>query len=360
MKAKKAKKKKLTKTDIIEYSFFALSILLIVWICANQIPRGIHDSRVIRETLTELSFEREHYYIYVGETLTPSYSVTPVTAITDITVSASDTSIVSVSGDLTGVTGSSAGDITLTATGTPGVKANATVTVVEKQLPPDSDLPPLYKDRLKIANINNALDPDYVPEGMVVMNTVPVSVPGRMLLADTLAAYEKLYAAAVEATGQNVRIISGYRSYDYQNGLYTNRVKRLMANGMDEETAKITAGRTTQPAGHSEHQLGNSIDLSVGWDTSYDFGNTKVGKWITEHAHEYGFILRYPADKTELTGINYEPWHFRYVGLGHAEYIHSHDICVEEYVILQDEAAAAAQAYSQQITAEELAAAQAQ
>ncbi|MBQ6796798.1 MAG: D-alanyl-D-alanine carboxypeptidase family protein [Clostridia bacterium] len=351
---KKSRKKKITKRDIIEYSYFILSMLLIAWICYLKIPEGLDYAQTVRETLTDLRFEQEEYYIYVGEELEPTFQIAPATAITYITLSSSDANVAVVSDDLASITGNSAGSITITATGTPGVRAQAVLNVVAKQLPPDSDLPSNYEDVPMIANADRVLSPDYVPENMVVINTVPITYRDRMLMADALEAYEKLYADAVAATGQNVFIISGYRSYSYQENLFSARVRRFLSLGYSKENAEIAAGKTTQPPGHSEHQLGNSLDLSVTGDTSYSFCNTKVGAWITAHAHEYGYILRYPADKVEITEIDYEPWHFRYVGIEHAKYIYEHKLCLEEYIALQAQARQAVEDYSQQITAQEL------
>ncbi len=93
--------------------------------------------------------------------------------------------------------------------------------------------------------------------------------------------------------------------------------------------------------GASEHQAGLSVDIvTLRHQVLNDaFADTKAGKWLAEHAHEYGFILRYPKDKEEITGINYEPWHFRYVGKEAAEQIYELGCCLEEYVMLQNQLA---------------------
>lgn len=124
----------------------------------------------------------------------------------------------------------------------------------------------------------------------------------------------------------NVNVISGYRSVETQQKLYNQYLK--------------THGRTytekyVQKPGASEHHTGYAVDFSIYYsDTgkSEDFKGQREYGWITENAYKYGFILRYPQDKAEITGIAYEPWHFRYVGKKAAKYIDSHSLCLEEYV----------------------------
>jgi len=105
------------------------------------------------------------------------------------------------------------------------------------------------------------------------------------------------------ALGLNLIIASGYRSFQYQKGLYENYVKK---------DSKALADTYSARPGHSEHQTGLSFDLNPVNDS---FAATPQGKWINEHAYLYGFIVRYPKDKTDETGFKYEPWHLRYVGL---------------------------------------------
>lgn len=129
--------------------------------------------------------------------------------------------------------------------------------------------------------------------------------------------------------GENdIMVNSGYRSSEVQKRLYDEDVsQREDGNKSSEYVAK---------SGYSEHQTGYSFDLSLldsnGIITEYN-GEDKY-KWINENCSEYGFIVRYPKDKTEYTGYNYEPWHFRYVGVPHASYIAQNSLCLEEYVTL--------------------------
>jgi D-alanyl-D-alanine carboxypeptidase len=92
------------------------------------------------------------------------------------------------------------------------------------------------------------------------------------------------------------------------------------------------AARAVAFPGASEHQTGLAIDVSVNGKLSTQFGETEAGVWLQNHCHHYGFIIRYPKNKTHITRIMYEPWHLRYVGVPHAHFMHEYGMCLEEYV----------------------------
>ena len=126
---------------------------------------------------------------------------------------------------------------------------------------------------------------------------------------------------------------AGYRSYDLQTTLYQRKVSYYKNLGYGQTDAETYGGQVVAPPGASEHQTGLAIDVTAnGTGLTESFASTQAGQWLAEHSWEYGFILRYPQDRTEDTGYIYEPWHFRYVGLPHAEYIHKHNLILEEYV----------------------------
>ena len=139
---------------------------------------------------------------------------------------------------------------------------------------------------------------------------------------------------ACRAAGLSPVICSAYRTQEYQEKLFQNKVSRLMAQGYSETDATAEAGKSVAVPGTSEHQLGLALDIvdinNQHLDESQE--STAVQKWLMEHCWEYGFILRYPNDKSEITGIIYEPWHYRYVGREDAEQIHSLGVCLEEYL----------------------------
>ena len=144
--------------------------------------------------------------------------------------------------------------------------------------------------------------------------------------------YEMLDAA--ESDGVNLMICSAYRSYDRQTQLFNNKMNKLMGKGMSYMEAYAEGSMSVTVPGTSEHQLGLALDILTGSYTAMDdgFGDTKAGKWLKDNAPEYGFILRYPKGKEEITGIIYEPWHFRYVGKDYSKEITSLGVTLEEYV----------------------------
>ena len=127
--------------------------------------------------------------------------------------------------------------------------------------------------------------------------------------------------AAAKADGLNIYISSGFRSYSYQKNLYNNYVNRDGVVAADTYSAR---------AGHSEHQSGLAFDVNTINDS---FANTEEGKWLNDNCYKYGFILRYPKGKSDETGYQYEPWHFRYVGVELAEKLYNNGnwITVEDY-----------------------------
>ena len=139
---------------------------------------------------------------------------------------------------------------------------------------------------------------------------------------------------ACRAAGHAPVICSSYRSHSKQEALFAGKVQRLMAAGYDAEEADQKAATVVARPGTSEHELGLAVDIV---DASYqqlDEGQafTPVQQWLMEHCWEYGFILRYPDGKSDLTGIIYEPWHYRYVGVETAQALQKSGQCLEEYL----------------------------
>lgn len=140
--------------------------------------------------------------------------------------------------------------------------------------------------------------------------------------------------AAGGEDGHSIWIVSSYRTMEKQTELYENKVAKLRQQGYSEEAAREEAGTVVAIPGTSEHQLGLAVDLVSSEYTGLDERQerTKSYQWLKEHCAEFGFILRYPNGKTEITGIIYEPWHFRYVGQEAAKEIMEREICLEEYL----------------------------
>lgn len=139
---------------------------------------------------------------------------------------------------------------------------------------------------------------------------------------------QKMFDAA-RTEGVYPIVASGYRTKSEQEELYYDKIAEGKAEGMSEEEAKEAAELWVAIPGTSEHQLGLSVDINA--DGVHSAGN-EVYDWLAENAQKYGFINRYPADKTEITGVANEPWHYRYVGVKAATEIYNRGICLEEYL----------------------------
>ncbi|MBQ8683747.1 MAG: M15 family metallopeptidase [Clostridia bacterium] len=152
------------------------------------------------------------------------------------------------------------------------------------------------------------------------------TVDSRML-ADLQAMLE-----AGKANGIGVQ--SGYRSVAKQDELYWRQVRYQRNYTNDELKAQTAAGEIVKRPGHSEHHTGLAVDLggNGNFKLEMDFEYTAAFDWLIEHCHEYGFILRFPKGKEAVTGVIYEPWHYRYVGKEAATYIMENDLCLEEYL----------------------------
>jgi zinc D-Ala-D-Ala carboxypeptidase len=183
-------------------------------------------------------------------------------------------------------------------------------------------------DLLIVANKERNLPEDYEPADLVFPN-VPFpfkeDLPKKKMRKEAAESVEILFKAA-EEQGLELLAQSGYRSYDTQVSIFAYN-----ADQFGEEKANQTSA---QP-GQSEHQTGLSLDVTsprVNYELVEKFGETKEGKWVAENAHKYGFIIRYPKGKEEITGYQYEPWHLRYVGIEHSKKIHERGITLEEYL----------------------------
>lgn len=144
--------------------------------------------------------------------------------------------------------------------------------------------------------------------------------------------------AAAKEDGISLAIVSGYRTMDRSRMLYNNKIAEYKNMGYDEASAKVEAAKWVAPPGTSEHHSGLAMDIvSADYYTKYSdlveaFENDKEAIWLKDNCARFGFILRFPKDKTEITGINFEPWHFRYVGEEHAKKIMEQGLCLEEYL----------------------------
>ena len=137
-----------------------------------------------------------------------------------------------------------------------------------------------------------------------------------------------------EAYGLNPEVCSGFRTVAFQQGLYEDKVERVMEAGHFREDAERIAATEVARPGTSEHHTGLAVDII---DADYPvLDETQeqrlTQQWLLENSWKYGFVLRYPTGKTNITGIIYEPWHYRYVGEDAAAVMHEQDLCLEEYL----------------------------
>ena len=152
---------------------------------------------------------------------------------------------------------------------------------------------------------------------------------------------DKRMAAQLEAMlrcareeGLEPLIVSSYRTHQKQDDLHNNRIKRFMEEGLSLDDAIVEAGKWVAVPGTSEHQTGLAVDIVA---ESFpvleaEQENTPEQKWLMENCWRFGFVMRYPSDKSDITGIYYEPWHYRYVGGEAAQEMWELGLCLEEYL----------------------------
>lgn len=142
-----------------------------------------------------------------------------------------------------------------------------------------------------------------------------------------------LMLQAAQKDGFNLGVRSPYRTSGRQETNFNNRIKDYMRQGLSYMDAYKETSQVITVPGCSEHEIGLAVDITC--DTyiplKQGFADTEEGKWLAEHSYEYGFTLRYPSGKEYITGIKYEPWHFRYVGREAARIMHDENICLEEF-----------------------------
>lgn len=193
---------------------------------------------------------------------------------------------------------------------------------------PQSAIQPVTADSWKLLLVNpwNSL-----PEGFSVQT---VTLDSGLRVDERCYPDLQAMMDACRAAGLSPVICSAYRTQADQESLYQAEVERKLSKGYSQDDAEAEAGKVVAVPGTSEHQLGLAVDIVDVSNQLLDESqeHTEVQQWLMEHSWEYGFILRYPNEKSGITGIIYEPWHYRYVGREDAERIHAADVCLEEYL----------------------------
>lgn len=164
------------------------------------------------------------------------------------------------------------------------------------------------------------LEKNYVPNNLELLDQ-EYSKKNMRLVRTAKDMFKKMYYSA-KKDGYTIRVMSSYRSYDYQLNLY-NKYKK--------SSSKEEADKYSARAGYSEHQTGLCIDIDDNQLNYENFDKSSSYKWMINNSYKYGFIERYPKDKENITGYIYEPWHYRYVGIDIAKYIHDNNITFDEY-----------------------------
>ncbi len=179
--------------------------------------------------------------------------------------------------------------------------------------------------QLILVNADHAIDQTFKPELSEVQN-------GYRMDKRALSDAQRMIQDAKEQ-GVELLVCSGYRSYESQQRHFDNSVQSLKSSGYTEAAAIASTQRLIARPGTSEHQTGLALDIVTPSYQGLDdgFAETDAAKWLLNHAAEYGFILRYPKDKEDITKIGFEPWHYRFVGKEAASEIMGQGICLEEY-----------------------------
>ena len=192
--------------------------------------------------------------------------------------------------------------------------------------------------RMILVNRTHKMPEDYPVETKECGSATAIN---KTLQTEAAEAFLSMQAAAAR-DGVDVRMQSGYRSVSYQKKLYDNKTQYYRDKGLSEAAAREKAAAIVNPPGCSEHNCGLAADLNSPEHTTLDtgFADTAAFRWLCENAEQYGFILRYPKEAESVTGITYEPWHWRYVGPENAALLNQSGLCLEDAVAVLQRIAA--------------------
>lgn len=197
------------------------------------------------------------------------------------------------------------------------------------ELPANADLEDW---NLILVNPWEALPSEFDPNLVVAMNEQQID-------SRIIQAWEEWYKAALDA-GHQLFFASGHRTVERQSSNFNRTYNNYLSEGYSEEEALLKTKEYLTEPGHSEHHTGLAFDLldqqwvASGRTLEPDYDSQASQQWLVDTMSDYGFILRYPKGKEEITGIQYESWHFRYVGEEHARFMELHDLVLEEYIEL--------------------------
>lgn len=207
----------------------------------------------------------------------------------------------------------------------PGTKFISDLSEYEKYMDPEN-----ADEYITLINTENYLASDYVPEDLIEISYTRKDRAPAKMREYAAKALDAMFIEMRAYGFTDVSVTSAYRSYEYQKQLFDNRLTGYLTQ-YDYNTAYAKTASMQAIPGTSEHQSGLCADLHNLPAASQAFETQDAFDWLVEHCADFGFILRFPKDKQDITGIIYEPWHYRYVGRYHAQKIMQSGLCLEEY-----------------------------
>ena len=236
------------------------------------------------------------------------------------------------------VSSASAASVSSTAAAVPASSAASAVEAEPGLLSAQQAQAMLDDPRMVLVNHTNKMPEDYT---FTTRECGSATAVNKTLQTEAADAFLAMQAAAAK-DGVDVRMQSGYRSVSYQKKLYDNKTQYYRDKGLSEAAAREKAAAIVNPPGCSEHNCGLAADLNSPEHTTLDtgFADTAAFRWLCENAEQYGFILRYPKEAESVTGITYEPWHWRYVGAENAALLNQSGLCLEDAVAVLQRIAA--------------------
>lgn len=180
--------------------------------------------------------------------------------------------------------------------------------------------------RLMLVNLANPLPEDFSPT--LAMTPYGYEVDER-ITEDVKALIE-----GAKSDGVSLIICYGYRTLEQSRQLFEKQINKQLSYGLSQQEAEKEAMKWVSPPGTSDHHTGLALDIVTPEHQvlNHAFYNTPAGRWMAQNSWKYGFVVRFPEDKQDITGITYEPWHLRFVGKEHAQQMHQSGECLEEYV----------------------------
>lgn len=181
------------------------------------------------------------------------------------------------------------------------------------------------EDLLVLINKKIRLTSTFVPSNLVDLNNFVAAYQGARLKNEAANAVKEMFEAAKQEKGISYSVVSAYRSYQDQVSVFNGWVASAGLKSAESFSAK---------AGHSQHQLGTTVDISVPGMANFSeaFGTSIEGIWLAENSYKFGYVLAYPKGKEKITGYSYEPWHFRYIGRENSQKMIESGLILEEFL----------------------------